>query len=157
MNRAQFFSEVCGRTVSALEKMVLVSAFTTMIFRLINTEYVVKIAAFLAIPMAIAWLVMIAKLFSHMFALHRHEHEGKGGYVEPSIFSIKLLPQSFILCIGTIVPPVLITSLVFGLNNHEHKHTEILSILFLFQFLVLWFYWVFDPLIKKVLRSEEKL
>lgn len=157
MNRAQFFSEAYCRSVLVLKKIVLATTFTTMILRLINTEYVVKIAAVLAIPMFIAWLVMIAKLFSQVLALHRHEYEEIGGYVEPSIFSIKLLPQSLMVCIGALVPPALITSLLFGLNNHEYKHTEILSLLFFFQFVVVWFYWVFDPFIKKVLRSQEKL
>jgi len=157
MNRAQFFLEIFNRSVVGIKYMLLVTAFITLVTRLIDNALALKIASFLTVMVLPVWFVMIGKLVSTVLDLYRHEHGKKDGYVEPNIWSIKLLPQSLMVSIGALAPPVLVMSLLFGLENHPQEHTTILSILLLLQVSITWYFWAFEPFLMKSVGVGVKL
>ena len=157
MNRSQFFVEIFRRATVAIKYMLLATVFVTLVTRLIDNESAFKVAGVLAVITFPAWFIMVGKLVSRVLDLHRYEHGNKEGYVEPSVWSIRLLPQSLMVSIGTLVPPVTVVSLLFGLENHPKEHTTILSILLLVQVISAWYYWVFDPFMQKIVGVKAKL
>ena len=157
MNRAQFFLEIFNRSLAVIKHMLLATVFITLVTRLIDNEFALKVASFLTVMVFPVGFVMVGKLVSRVLDLYRYEHGKKEGYVEPSIWSIKLLPQSFMVSIGALAPPVIVVSLVFGLENHPQEHTTILSILLLLQVIIAWYFWVFEPFLTKAVGTGVKL
>ena len=150
MTRAEFISKLFLFTSIALLIYVLV-------LRIINTEKSLAFALpalFILFPY---WLIVLSKCHSLIFVLHRNMHTRGLPYRKPSFFSPRLIPQCFLVVLLTILPPVLFTSLVFGVANHPQEHTTELSCIFLMFLIVAWYFCIVQPLFSRSQIGSNKL
>lgn len=156
MDRAEFF-KVVARQISRWYSIILFICFAcVVIMRIINTELSLLISWVALIPVLPALCVLVVSSSMRMLDLHRHFYKGEAKYKAPSLFSLRLTPFNIVIAIVTLVPPVVLVSMLFGLEGHRFEYTALLSTHVLLCSLSVWYFWVINPYIKRMVLNDGK-
>jgi len=148
MNRAEFFSEIYRKGEKTYFVVMLVCLAVAIGSRIINTEESLIIAAYTLLVVFPAYFAAIVNGHSRAIELHKKER-GKCVYFTPGAFCTKLAPYALVVSIAALAPPLLVTSILFGLDSHINEHTSVLSILVLFNLIPVWYFAGVNPLFKR--------
>ncbi|MFT7592502.1 MAG: hypothetical protein ACI9UJ_002440 [bacterium] len=156
MNRAQFFSEIVRLGKSKYRQLLIVFLVSAVVLRIIDNEMALKISLVFFIAGIPAFITVVFSSLERVRELHRFYYKGATVYKMPSIVSPKLFPYSVVVPLGAMVPPFVLVSSLFGLENQGHEHTHLLSALLLVHCISVWYFWAFSPFINRLVAKSGK-
>ena len=119
-----------------------------IILRLINTEWSMKYSAVVTILLFPLWITLVFRTWRLIYHLHAFSYRNNSNYTKPFFMSSSLFPQNIIVTLLTMVPPVIVVNIFFGLEHYESQHTQLLSGLLLITSIAAWFFIVVEPMLK---------
>lgn len=158
MNRAEFFVEIAGKVRKTSKVVIVVTTFGTIALRLINTELAAVIAVILAMPLVILAPITIFSGINKVSLLHRFMKKDDGDYLAPSSFSLRLIPQHFLVSLGLLAPVLIVAMLFLGVSDTsktQASYSSLPDILIFFQLLVFWDYLAYSPLFKRLMEQRK--
>lgn len=156
MDRAEFIKVMAQKLGKGYFTLLVLCLVGAIILRIVNNESLLNISAVLLAPVLPAGAVMAISSVIRILDLHKHNYRGMEKYVAPSPWSIKLVPYNIIVPMAVTVPPVLVVSLLFELENHPDEHTFLYSAFVLISLAVCWFFGVVNPYIKSLVSCHSR-